>query len=241
MNYSFCIVYSVSDAVLIAGELADQEKTDTVYAIGTIKEITDLSVSYGNATFVITDGVKDIIVFRAKYLNNEKFTAEDQIKVGDVVVIVGQLVNYKGNTLEFNSGCYIDSFVEEPIVVEGPFKTDYAYKFQVVQGNTSKTLYLTGNYKNTYYGESTEDVNAAADVYVVAVEGGYNLKLVQTSGTVLYINIVASGTHRNIKFEDAASSVWNYNEEYETFTTLVEDTEYYVGTYGTYGFVALCS
>ena len=223
--------YSVSDAVLIAGELADQEKTDTVYAIGTIKEITDLSLSYGNATFTITDGVKDIIVFRAKYLNNEKFTAEDQIKVGDVVVIVGQLTNY-GGTLEFNSGCYIDSFSEA--VVEGPFKTDYAYKFEVVQGNTGQTLYLTGNYKNTYYGESTTDLAAAADVYVVAVEGGYNLKLVQTSGTVLYINIVASGTHRNIKFEAAASSVWNYNEEYETFTTLVEDTEYYVGTYGTY-------
>ena len=191
--------YSVSDAVLIAGELADQEKTDTVYAIGTIKEITDLSLSYGNATFTITDGVKDIIVFRAKYLNNEKFTAEDQIKVGDVVVIVGQLTNF-GGTLEFNSGCYIDSFVDDPIIVEGPFKTDYAYKFEVVQGNTGQTLYLTGNYKNTYYGESTTDLAAAADVYVVAVEGGYNLKLVQTSGTVLYINVVASGTHINIKF-----------------------------------------
>ncbi|MBE6131006.1 MAG: hypothetical protein E7183_04720 [Erysipelotrichaceae bacterium] len=226
--------YTVSDAVLVAGELAADTPTEQVYAVGTIKEITDLSVSYGNATFVITDGVKDIIVFRAKYLNNEKFTAEDQIKVGDVVVIVGQLVNYAGTTLEFNSGCYIDSFVEEPIIVEGPFKTDYAYKFEVVQGNTNKTLYLTGNYKNTYYGESTEDVNAAADVYVVAVDGGYNLKLVQVDGTVLYINVVASGTHINIKFEAAASTVWNYNEELETFTAVVDEIEYYIGTYGTY-------
>ena len=225
--------YTVSDAVLICGALADQEKTENVYAIGTVKEITDLSVSYGNATFVITDGKADLIVYRAKYLNNEKFTAEDQIKVGDVVVIVGQLTNY-GGTLEFNSGCYIDSFVDEPIVVEGPFKTDYAYKFEVVQGNTNKTLYLTGNYKNTYYGESTEDVNAAADVYVVAVDGGYNLKLVQVNGTVLYINVVASGTHINIKFEAAASTVWNYNEELETFTAVVNETEYYIGTYGTF-------
>ncbi|MBP3504207.1 MAG: hypothetical protein J6K18_03685, partial [Bacilli bacterium] len=63
----------------------------------------------------------------AKYLNNEKFTSEDQIKVGDVVVIVGQLTNY-GGTLEFNSGCYIDSFgdgqtpeppVHEHVFVEG--------------------------------------------------------------------------------------------------------------------------
>ena len=370
--------YTVSDAVLVAGELADKEVTEQVYAIGTVKEITDLSLSYGNATFTITDGAKDLIVFRAKYLNNEKFTAEDQLKVGDVVVIVGQLTNY-GGTLEFNSGCHIDSFgeeelptlgdgslenpytveqaleicagladkevteqvyvigtvssvkevsaqygnatfnigdlvvfrakylnnekftsedqikvgdvviivgqltnyggtlefnsgcyiqafvdgetpeppVHEHVFVEGKcecgaedpnyvkpedptfgvvteFKENVAYKFGLVQGNTSKTLYLTGNYKNTYYGESTEDLAAAADVYVVAVEGGYNLKLVQVDGTVLYINVVASGTHINIKFEAAASSVWNYNAELETFTTFVNETEYYIGTYGTY-------
>ena len=119
--------YTVSDAVLVAGGLADKEVTETVYAYGTVKEITDLSLSYGNATFTITDGTKDIIVFRAKYLNNEKFTSEDQLKVGDVVVIVGQLTNY-GGTLEFNSGCYIDSFgdgqtpeppVHEHVFVEG--------------------------------------------------------------------------------------------------------------------------
>ena len=101
--------YTVSDAVLVAGGLGDKEVTEKVYAYGTVKEITDLSVSYGNATFTITDGTKDIIVFRAKYLNGEKFTSEDQLKVGDVVVIVGQLTNY-GGTLEFNSGCNIDSF-----------------------------------------------------------------------------------------------------------------------------------
>jgi hypothetical protein len=114
------------------------------------------------------------------------------------------------------------------------FKEDVAYKFGLVQGNTNKTLFVTGNYKNTYYGESTEDLAAAADVYVVAVSGGYNLKLVKVDGTVLYINVVASGTHKNIKFEAAASSVWTYNAELNTFTTTVADAEVYIGTYGTY-------
>ena len=118
--------YTVSDAVLVAGELADKEVTEQVYAIGTVKEITDLSLNYGNATFTITDGAKDLIVFRAKYLNNEKFTAEDQLKVGDVVVIVGQLTNY-GGTLEFNSGCHIDSFGEEelPTLGDGSLENPY--------------------------------------------------------------------------------------------------------------------
>lgn len=224
--------YTASDALIVAGALAQGETSEAKYYVkGEIVAIKEVSTSYGNATFTISDGKNEFICYRAYYLAGEKFTVEDQIKVGDNVVVCGQFTNYNG-TLEFAAKCYIDSFVE--VVVEGPFKTDYAYKFEVVQGNTGQTLYLTGNYKNTYYGESTTDLAAAADVYVVAVEGGYNLKLVQTSGTVLYINIVASGTHRNIKFEATASSVWNYNEEYETFTTLVEGTEYYVGTYGTY-------
>ena len=114
------------------------------------------------------------------------------------------------------------------------FQENVAYKFGLVQGNTNKTLFVTGNYKNTYYGESTEDLAAAADVYVVAVSGGYNLKLVKVDGTVLYINVVASGTHKNIKFEAAASSVWTYNAELNTFITTVADAEVYIGTYGTY-------
>ena len=39
---------------------------------------------------------KALTVFRGKYLNNEKFTSEDQIKVGDEVIVYGQLMNYSG-------------------------------------------------------------------------------------------------------------------------------------------------
>ena len=134
--------YTVSDAVLVAGELADKEVTEQVYAIGTVKEITDLSLSYGNATFTITDGEKDLIVFRAKYLNNEKFTAEDQLKVGDVVVIVGQLTNY-GGTLEFNSGCHIDSFGEElPTLGDGSLENPYTVEqaLEICAGLADKEL-----------------------------------------------------------------------------------------------------
>ena len=118
--------YTVSDAVLVAGGLGNQELTETVYAVGTIVSIKEVSAQYGNGTFNISDGKQEIIVYRAKYLNNEKFTSEDQIKVGDVVLICGQLTNYNG-TLEFNSGCYIDSFVEEELPVEGDGSKENPY------------------------------------------------------------------------------------------------------------------
>ena len=159
--------YTVSDAVLVAGGLADKEVTETVYAYGTVKEITDLSLSYGNATFTITDGTKDIIVFRAKYLNNEKFTSEDQLKVGDVVVIVGQLTNY-GGTLEFNSGCHIDSFgaVDAPVEGDGskenPYSVEQALEICAALGDKELTeqVYVIGTISSikevsTSYGNAT--------------------------------------------------------------------------------------
>lgn len=96
--------YTVAKAneLIAAGEGLDTE----VYVKGIITEITEVSAQYGNATYYIndtesTDG--QLCVFRGKYLNGEKFTSEDQIKVGDEVIVYGQLVNY-GGTYEINSG-----------------------------------------------------------------------------------------------------------------------------------------
>ena len=96
--------YTVAKAneLIAAGEGLDTE----VYVKGIITEITEVSAEFGNATYYIndtesTDG--QLCVFRGKYLNGEKFTSEDQIKVGDEVIVYGQLVNYSG-TYEINSG-----------------------------------------------------------------------------------------------------------------------------------------
>lgn len=222
--------YSVSDALLVAGELAVGGLTDTVYAIGQIVSIKELSTSYGNATFNISDGKNEIIVYRAKFLNNEKFTSEDQIKVGDVVVICGQLTNYNG-TLEFNSGCYVDSFGE--LVEEGPFKVNTPYYFALEQANLGKTLYLTGAMNGYYYGV-TENTAEAAQVVVEQAEGGYNLKVVKVDGSVVYMDIILNGTYVNVVFVEAPTTPFAYNEEFDTFTKEVDGKVRYIGTYGTY-------
>ena len=92
--------YTVSDALDILSDVENNNKTDSVYVKGSIKSITEVSVKNGNATFVITDGTKDIDVFRVKYLEKENFTANDQIKVDDEVIIYGQLVNYLSSSAE---------------------------------------------------------------------------------------------------------------------------------------------
>ena len=97
--------YTVAKAIelITAGKGLD----DMVYVVGYIHKIKEVSTQYGNATFYISDNLtdtqNDIMVYRAKYLNNEKFTAEDQIKVGDKVIMYGKLVDYNG-TKEITSG-----------------------------------------------------------------------------------------------------------------------------------------
>ena len=85
-------------AALEAGTLASE-----VYVKGYITNITEVSTQYGNATFKIaTENNKDaemkLVVFRAKYLEKEAFTDENQINEGDLVVVCGkiQLYNNEG-------------------------------------------------------------------------------------------------------------------------------------------------
>ena len=70
--------------------------TGTVYVTGTVKSIEELSTEYGNATYNITDGTKELKIYRGKNLENAKFTSADQLLVGDVVVVKGDLTSYNG-------------------------------------------------------------------------------------------------------------------------------------------------
>ena len=102
--------YTVAKAIelIAAGKGLD----DMVYVVGYIHKIKEVSTQYGNATFFISDDLQntqnDLTVYRAKYLENAKFTAEDQVKVGDKVIMYGKLVDYNG-TKEIKDG-YVYSF-----------------------------------------------------------------------------------------------------------------------------------
>ena len=117
--------YSVDDALKVAGTLTKgNSTTDKYYIKGIVSEITELSTSYGNATFKITVDGKTILVFRAKNEGNQNFTSTDDLSVGDEVVIYGNITNYNG-TLEITN-CYVVSNnkvarpepIEEPEVVD---------------------------------------------------------------------------------------------------------------------------
>lgn len=116
--------YTVSQAC----DLIDAGKglSTSVYVKGTVvEEGLSISVSYGNADYFITDGTKQIKVFRGYYFNGDKFTSEDQLKAGDEVVVYGALTLY-GETYEINSGNKIYSINGE---TEGPGVEPEDYTF----------------------------------------------------------------------------------------------------------------
>lgn len=79
---------------------------------GYVITISEISTSYGNATYTLGDeanSTSTLSVYRGYYLDGAKFTNENQLKIGDLLVVSGELVNYKGNTPQFTTGSKIIS------------------------------------------------------------------------------------------------------------------------------------
>ena len=81
---------------------------DYVYIKGIVSSTKEISAKYGNASFYISaDGTTDgtqFYVFRIKGLGNKNIASDDEIKVGDEVVVCAKVVNFGGNTPETVQG-----------------------------------------------------------------------------------------------------------------------------------------
>lgn len=165
--------YTVAQAIELSSALDADTKIENVYVKGFITEIKELSTSYGNASYYIGD-TKDsnntYYIFRGYWLNGEKFTSEDQIKVGAEVVVLGSLMNYMGNSPEMAQGNQIVSYKDNggttPV---DPVEYDtYVKASNIVSG--SKYVFAIGNQiggaisKSASFGRfALKDANFAGD------------------------------------------------------------------------------
>ena len=81
---------------------------NAVYIKGIVSSTKEISAQYGNATFYISeDGATtgtQFYVYRVKGLGNKNIASDDEVKVGDEVVVCAKVVNYGGNTPETVQG-----------------------------------------------------------------------------------------------------------------------------------------
>lgn len=88
--------YDVTKALAIIASGSASE--NDVYVSGIISTVSEIETSnFGNATYNISvDGKtnSELIIYRGYYLGGAKFTATDQLKVGDKVVVCGKLIKF---------------------------------------------------------------------------------------------------------------------------------------------------
>ena len=91
--------YTVSQATALIAE-GTNDLTKEVYVKGIVSEIKSIDTSkYTRAQYYISeDGTTEnqFYIYNGLYLKGENFTSDDQLKVGDEVVIYGQLTVYNG-------------------------------------------------------------------------------------------------------------------------------------------------
>lgn len=106
--------YTASEANILGAKLSDGDNTTLKdkYVKGIISTIKEINTSYGNATYYISaDGTTtdQFYIYRGYSLGGNSFTSKDEIKVGDEVIVVGTIINYKGNTVEMAASSKIVS------------------------------------------------------------------------------------------------------------------------------------
>ncbi|SFG61872.1 hypothetical protein [Prevotella sp. KH2C16] len=99
--------YNVAGVIAKANTLSESDKLENIYATGIVSEIKSFDSGRGQISYYISDdGQKttQFYVYGGLGKDGAKFTSQDDLKVGQKVIIVGTLLNYKGNTPEFQYG-----------------------------------------------------------------------------------------------------------------------------------------
>lgn len=141
-----------------------------VYVTGVVCTApTTINTKYGSATYYISvDGNETdrLQIYSGKYIANTDFTSTDQIKVGDVVVVYGNLKMYNGNP-EMDMNNYIYSLngkttagvSEKGMGVDNPFTVAEVIAYTKALGvdvKSSVDVYVKGKISSVKYFYSQE-------------------------------------------------------------------------------------
>ena len=205
--------YSPSEAL---AAYAQGKLTTECYIKGIISNIQEVSTQYGNATYYISDDGTDnnpLYVYRGKWIGGEKFTAEDQIVVGGIVLVKGEITTYTKDgvsTIELNSGNEVVEYVAPVTVTIGQSKYASLYyekqAFVVPQGMEAYTYKLNGHkVEESYMYAAGETIPAGTAVILKGEPNDYSFAFSTKVGDVDSENIL-KGTDSDTPLEADANS-----------------------------------
>lgn len=139
-------VSAAIDKALAVGETATEQD---FYVKGKVSAITEqFGAQYGNGTFVLVDEgyTAKFTAYRILYLNNQKWAEGDAtVAVGDEIVAVGKIVNFKGNTPEITQGGYLYSLNGKTSIEQSAVFGVEKTEIKVSASATSAEIKVKGN------------------------------------------------------------------------------------------------
>jgi len=159
--------FNISAAIAKCQATGETATADKYYVKGIVKSVNTGGISqYGNINVDMVDDPNNSNVFTAYQIlsfNGEKFTSDDVVKVGDTIVVYGNLVNYKGNTPETSGKgsanlVSVNGIVPEPAkpsleagsgTFASPYNTPRALALIAAGKLTNDTVYVAGRVKSS--------------------------------------------------------------------------------------------
>lgn len=204
---------TVAQAIAIANEAGETATAAEYYVKGIITSIKyTFSAQYGTATFdIIDEGAADakFTAYSVKYLNNQKWVeGNEQVTVGDEVIVCGKLMTYNG-TPETSSGSgYIYQFVskaepeqpEQPVPDDGSFLSDdlFVCTASTTSNPASYDATTFNGQKATGFKLGTSSKAGAYTTEAVGVTGNYTLTFYAVAwknmtGTTVKVSVADGG------------------------------------------------
>ena len=182
-NYDLATALPASKALELTSALNHTNTTEMSYfvegTISTMRNTPEQIVQYKTARFDISDDgttANQFYCYNTKWLYNTDFVAGNEIKLGDEVVVLGQLQNYNGNTPEIKGYVYQHPAAQTPV--------DYSIKNLQVTTNQDTVFFNFESDAPYFHVKVTkeEDGTKAAEgiidfknVYIVLEDGSYTL------------------------------------------------------------------
>ena len=227
--------YTVADAMAATTALGEgKTSNDYYYTKGIISEIVEVSTDYGNGTYFISDDGTtgtQFKVFRGKYIGNVNFTASDQLKVGDEVVVYGKLTYYKPSSgdseIEIAQNNYIYSLKRDGAYLKA--MSAKAAKATVTSAASTVKVDVYGNVDWTcaVTNPATVDKSSGSGI------GSFNVSIPENTGDAraFVVTVAAAGFESIVlridqaKKEDTPSNVILIDGAQLTSTATTEVTE----------------
>ena len=223
ISVNYATVAELTDATPASGDLAG------VIAKGIVSQINEISIANGNATYFISDDgttTGQYEVYRGKNVGNVAFTNANDIKVGDVVVVYGDVTTYKG-TKEFKQNNYLLS-LDRPVSPD-PSITIVNSNFTMNIGDAD--VVVTANAENIPDGGSVTWESTPTSVATIVNDGGtYKVHAVAVGSATITAKIINSSSEVVASNSITVTVVEQALEDGDTFIikSTYNTTDYYL-------------